>query len=175
MWALHWCHCHPPQPPYQVPSLELTHPEACLHSPHTRCSICQGGFLTYLSLFLFLLDVPLPKASSHCKCWCGYSQGTGKHLPDLLCDSASSRPSGSLKPALPLPASWTYSLCQDSKPSPIREGWWKDVPLGMSRRGAACQGSRTAANLQGCTRHALPYWTAGSKTPHQLDCYLMHF
>lgn len=74
---------------------------------HVRCGVCQGGFLPSPSLSLFL-DAPLP-----CTC-IGFislqkllclQPGASELLPDLLCDSALSRPAGSQEPALPLPTS----------------------------------------------------------------------
>lgn len=86
----------PAVPPRQEPA----RPEVCVLSPHMRCSVCQGGFLTSLCP----LDaappytcVFLPQAPSRCRSWCGRSQGAGEQLP-LRGDSASSRPSAPQNP-----------------------------------------------------------------------------
>lgn len=86
----------PADPPRQEPART----EVCVLSPHRRCSVCQGGFLTSLCP----LDaappytcVFLPQAPSRCRSWCGRSQGAGEQLP-LRGDSASSRRSAPQNP-----------------------------------------------------------------------------
>lgn len=119
-----------PHPPGSQPGVRTPRSVFALTTREMQCLPGRIFNSTRSLLSLFPLDAPipytrifLPQASSCCKSRCGYSQGASEHLPDLLCDSASRRPSGSQKPASLLPTGGIYSLSlRHSQLPPAREG-----------------------------------------------------
>lgn len=156
--------------PAVPPRRQLARPEACVPSPHTRRSVCRGGFLTSLcpsdaapSLHVYFSS----PGSISLQELVRPQPGGRRAAPALRGDSAPSRPSAPQNPHRGISSS------RGETPFPVKEG--QDRPLGKRGWAAASPEGRAWADPQGWgTWRALPHRTARSKAPLQRDDCLTH-